>query len=112
MLVCFICIEPTLTASNLAIAILSGETVTFECIPSDPDLGLYWTYETIDNFGSVIADNISESKFLTKSSLLHQLILPNATVNDTGTYRCVIQMPPGDNTVISETISLTVIPGT
>lgn len=111
MLVCFICIGPTLTASNLTIGVISGETITFECIPSDPDLELYWTYETIDSFGSVTVDNISESKFLTESSLLHQLILPNATVNDTGTYRCVIQMPPGDSVIISETVSLTVIPG-
>ena len=82
-----------------------------ECTPSDPDLELYWTYETSNANGTVTIDTISESKFLSESSLFHQLIIPIATVRDTGSYSCVIPRPPGDNIIISKTISLNVLPG-
>ena len=85
--------------------------MTFECIPSDPDLELYWIYETENSFGNVTTDSISQSEFLSGSSLLHQLILPNATVNDTGNYSCVVQGSPSDGAMLFETISLTVLPG-
>jgi len=56
--------------------------------------------------------SIFQSKFISESLLLHQLVLPIATISDTGNYSCVVQtFIPNDNTIISQTISLTVIPG-
>ena len=106
----FLFVVPTLTAVHLDKEFLSGETVTFECTPSYPDVELYWRYETNSNSGKITIDNISQSKFLNTSSMLHQLILPIATVNDTGNYSCVVPGPPGDRE-ISQTISLTVLSG-
>ena len=39
-------IVPTLEAPSSSTVVVSGETVTLQCIPSDPELELYWTYET------------------------------------------------------------------
>ena len=103
-------IVPALEAVHFDKKFLSGETVTFTCIPSYPDVELYWTYETSSGNGTITTDNISQSKFLNGSSLFHQLILPIATVNDTGSYSCALRGPPGD-CVISQTISLIVLPG-
>ena len=103
-------IVPALEAAHFDKKFLSGETVTFTCIPSYPDVGLYWTYETSSGNGTITTDNISQSKFLNGSSLLYQLILPIATMNDTGNYSCALRGPLGDHT-ISQTISLTVLPG-
>ena len=100
---------PSLTAVTLDDR-LSGETVVFECRPSDPNVVLYWTYQTNDGNGSVTIDTISQSRFLSGSPQLHQLILPIATVSDTGIYTCVVQGPLEDD-IISQTISLTVLPG-
>ena len=104
-------IVPTLETPSSNIAVVSGETVTLQCIPSDPELELYWTYETRHDFGTVTVNNISQSRFLNGSSLLHQLILPNTTISDTGNYNCVVPGPPEDSVTISETLSLSVLPG-
>ena len=101
---------PNITAVQFNKDFLSGETITFECIPSYPDVELYWTYETSSGSGNITIDSISQSRFLNRSSLLHQLILPIANVNDTGNYSCVVPGPPGD-CIISQTIPLTVLPG-
>lgn len=82
--------------------------MTFECIPLYP-VELYWTYETTNSFDNVTVDTISQSKFLKGSSLLHQLILPIATVNDTGNYTCFVQGQYSDS--IFQVITLTVLPG-
>ena len=112
MVLLFIYIVPALEAVLLDKEFLSGETVTLECGPSYPDIELYWIYETSSGNGTITTDNISQSKFLNGSSLLrlNQLILPIATVSDTGSYSCALRGPPGDP-VISQTISLTVLPG-
>lgn len=89
---------------------LSGETVVFECNSSDPNVELYWRYQTNDGNGSVTIDTISQSRFLSESPQLHQLILPIASVSDTGNYTCVVQGPLQDG-IISQTISLNVLPG-
>ena len=109
MVLLFIYIVPALEAVRFDKEFLSGETVTFECMPSY--LELYWTYETVNGSSTITTDNITESEFLNGSSLLHKLILPIANVSDTGNYTCVLRGPPGDH-VISQTISLTVLPGT
>lgn len=78
-------------SGRTSIEVLSGETVTFECIPSIPNLQLHWTYQldgSNDTF-TVTADNIFRTKFLNRSSLLHQLILPISAVSDTGSYHCI-----------------------
>ena len=104
-------IVPTLETPSSSFTVVSGETVTLQCIPSDPELELYWTYETRHGFGTVTVNNISQSRFLNGSSLLHQLILPNTTTSDTGNYNCVVPGPPEDSVTISETLSLSVLPG-
>ena len=76
----------------------------------DPNVELFWTYETVSGRGTIKTDNISQSQFLSNSSLLHQLMLPIATINDTGIYSCNVSGLDGDRRV-SQTISLTVTPG-
>ena len=109
MTIC-ISIVPTVTTSSSSIGILSGENVTFECLPSDPDIELYWRYRTRDGSRRTITvDSISETRFLSESPLLHRLILPNTTVNDEGTYECIAQGP--FSSIASDTIELNVLPG-
>ena len=102
---------PTLTVPSSNITVLSGETITLQCTPSDPELELYWTYESSYGSGIVTVNNISRSRFSSGSSLLHQLILPNATTSDTGNYSCVVQSPPDIDVAISERLSVTISPG-
>ena len=91
------------------ITALSGQRVTFECVPSDDSFQLYWTYQTVNANGTVTTTNISQSKYLRGSSLFNRLILPIATVDDTGEYSCIVRN--NTNAAISQTISLTVLPG-
>lgn len=90
---------------------MNGQSVSFECVPSHDNIELYWTYQTNTGKSIVTTTNISQSKFLTESLLLHQLTLPVATVSDTGNYTCIVQASSGNNVMISQTISLTVLPG-
>jgi len=48
---------------------------------------------------------------LSESPLLHQLILPVATENDTGNYTCIVQGYYGNDVLIHQSASLTVLPG-
>ena len=91
------------------ITALSGQRVTFECVPSDDSFQLYWTYQTVNVNGTVTTTNISQSKYLIGSPQFHHLILPIATVDDTGEYSCIVHS--NINTTISQTISVTVLPG-
>ena len=70
--------------------------MTFTCTPYDDNIEI---------------DNLFQSKFISESPLLHQLILPIATINDTGNYTCIIQRNSENSTIASQTISLTVLPG-
>ena len=90
---------------------MSGENVTLKCMPSLDDIELYWTYQTVNSDGTVTSTNISQSKYLTQSSLFHHLILPIATVNDTGLYTCIMRGSSDNNVTVSQTILLTVLPG-
>ena len=98
------------TSSDNIIA-MSGENVTLKCIPSDDDIELYWIYQTINSDGTVTSTNISQSKYLTQSSLFHHLTLPIATVNDIGHYTCIVQGYSVSDVMFSQTISLTVLSG-
>ena len=93
----------------------SGQNVIFECTPSDDDIKLYWTYQTVNTNGTVTSTNISQSIYLTNSPLFHRLTLPIATINDTGYYTCFVQEFSEGNVTFSQTfsqtISLTVLPG-
>ena len=84
-------------------------------MPSDDNIKLYWTYQAVNTDGTVTSTNMSQSKYLTDSSLFHHLILPIAAVNDTGLYTCFVQGYSDRNVTISktfsQTISLTVLPG-
>ena len=90
---------------------MSGQTFSFVCEPSDNDVELYWIYQTVNSNGTVTSTNISQSKYMTQSSLFHHLILPIATINDTGLYTCIVQGSSYGNTMISKAASLTVVPG-
>ena len=96
---------------SLNIESLNGETVVFKCIPSDANLELYWEFETNNVTGIVTTGDILQSKFLSESPLLHQLILPIATVTDTGNYTCIVRGYSSNNIQASQTVSLTVIAG-
>ena len=100
--------EPSIIVTSINNTVLSGQNVTFGCIPFDDDIELYWTYQIVNTDGTVTSTNISQSKYLTNLSLLHHLTLPIATVSDTGFYTCIVR---GSCTTISQTISLTVLPG-
>ena len=109
MLCDFLLIVPTITTISPSIGVLNGENVTIACIPSDPDIEMFWVYETTDGSrGSVTVTNVSVTRFLSDSPLLHRLVLPNATYSDAGTYRCVPQGPIGS--VVSELTRLNVLP--
>lgn len=105
-----ISIVPTVTTRSSNIGILSRENVTFECLSSDPNIELFWTYQTNDgNSGTITISNISETRFLSDSPLLHRLTLPNATVSDEGSYRCVAQEP--FSRIANASIALNILPG-
>ena len=89
----------------------SGQNVTFGCTPSNDDIELYWTYQTVDSDGTVTYTNLSQSKYLAESPLFHHLILPIATVNDAGNYTCIVRGLSDSDVTFSQTISLTVLPG-
>ena len=93
------------------ITALSGQDVTLRCAPSDDDIQLYWTYQTNNTDGTVTSTNISQSKYLTNSSLFYHLTLPIAAINDTGNYTCIVNGFSNSNVTISQTISLTVLQG-
>ena len=97
--------------SSVNSTVMSGQTFTFVCVPSDDNVELYWTYQIVNSDGTVTSTNISQSKYLTQSSLFHHLILPIATVNDTGLYTCTMREHQCCNTATSHVISLTVLPG-
>ena len=97
--------------SSVNNTVMSGQTFTFVCAPSDNDVELYWTYQTVNSNGTVTSTNISQSKYMTESSLFHHLMLPMATVNDTGLYTCIVRGSSDNNVTVSQTISLTVLPG-
>ena len=108
---------PTITTTN-EIIVLSGESVTLECLPSNSDLEFVWYYETANDSGPISFQSEGDEdpvplplQFSIPSRNLYQIILPVADITDTGNYTCIIQGPPDDNVVISETISLTVEPG-
>ena len=105
----FISIVPTITTHSPNIGILSGENVTFECLSSDPNIELFWTYQTNRSSNTITIDNITETRFLSDSSLLHRLTLPSANVSDEGVYRCIAQQP--FSSIATETIVLNVLPG-
>ena len=101
----------SIKVSSINNTVMSGQNVTFGCTPSDDDIELYWTYQTVNSDGTVTSTNISQSKYLTESSLFHHLILPIATVNDTGLYTCIVRGSSGGDVAVSQAISLTVLPG-
>ena len=107
----FINSVPSLRVTSANIEILNGKAVVFQCTPSDDNLELYWKYQTSYASGIVASNDISQSKFLSESPLLHQLILPVATENDTGNYTCIVQGYYGNDVLIHQTVSLTVLPG-
>ena len=107
--VIFLLIVPTITTISPSIGVLNGENVTIACIPSDPDIEMFWVYETADGSrDSVTVANVSVTRFLSDSPLLHRLVLPNATYSDAGTYQCVAQGLIGS--VVRKLTRLNVLP--
>ena len=102
---------PSVETPSLNIKSLNGETVVFECTPSNVNLELSWEFKTSNATDIVTAADIFQSKFLSESPLLHQLILPIATVADTGNYTCIVRGYSSSNMQASQTVSLTVMAG-
>ena len=111
MFLTFYVAVPSVETPSLNIKSLNGETVVFKCTPSDANLELYWEFETNNVTGIVTTGDILQSKFLSESPLLHQLILPIATVTDTGNYTCIVRGYSSNNIQASQTVSLIVIAG-
>lgn len=109
-MLCYNIIVQTTVESVLT---FSENSVTLECQPyiSCRDIHRTWTYTTAGGSGSLTTlEDVDRSRFQTQSPSLHQLILPNAAVNDEGNYSCVVKS--FDNVIIfNHTISLTVTPG-
>ena len=101
----------SIKVSSVNNTVMSGQNITFECTPSDDDIELYWTYQTVNTDGTVTSTNISKSKYLTESSLFHHLTLPITTVSDTGLYTCIVRGSSDSDVRVSQTISMTVLPG-
>ena len=108
---CFTFTAPSVNSSSVNITALNGQNINLRCTPFDDDIELYWTYQTVNTNGTVTSTNISQSKYLKESSLFHHLILPVATVNDTGLYTCTMREYQCCNAATSQVISLTVLPG-
>ena len=87
-----LCILAQTTVSSVSAT--SGDTVTIECQPSVSCLGIYrmWTYLTVGGAGNLTTlEELNQSRFQDQP-LLEQLILPVATVNDTGNYACIVRI--------------------
>lgn len=67
---------------------------------------------TQNGFGSLTSlEDVNMSRFQSQSPLLHQLVIPVATVNDTGNYTCIVRAFLNTVIIFKQTISLTVTPG-
>ena len=129
---------PTLTATNQSVTLLVNQSVTLECIPSNPLLEVKWYFirdrSTFPLFNEEAPDegnpdqdfsgfpdqdypdqvkkrNVIVFNNVVSESPYHQIILKQVEVTDSGQYRCVIQQPPGDSTIIEQFIDVTVLPG-
>ena len=107
------CTEPTIDALT-TIEVLNGDTATLECQPSISCFGIQriWTYMTKFDSGSFRSlEDINRSRFQSQSDSLHQLVIPVATVSDTGSYTCLIKNSFSNVIIFNQTISLIVVPG-
>ena len=90
-------IAVTVETTYYGITILQGDDVTLSCTPSESDITLQWSYN-----GSDIS---SSPQYQFNPPLLnHDLTIFNASVTDSGSYVCAIELLN-----IQETIALTVV---
>ena len=123
---------PTLTATNQSVTLLVNQSVTLECIPSNPLLEVKWYFirgrsifplfggeapdegipdQDFSGFPDQAKRNVIVFNNVVSESPYHQITLKQVEVTDSGQYRCVIQQPPGDSTIIEQLIDVTVLPG-
>lgn len=115
---------PTLSAVSQNVTVLSSQSTVLQCMPSNPNLSLRW--ELYQNDGtkipitSTLGDivitkrNIQQppSLDIVTSFPYHSITIINADVSyHSGVYVCSIETPRGDDTVISRSITVNVLPG-
>ena len=113
---------PTLSGTNQNVAVLSTQSISLECLPSNPNFTVQWILHRTDGsripllFGIDISNefkrNIQLLPDIEANFPYHQITITNAIVFlHSGVYECRIETPRGDNTVISRNITLNVLPG-
>lgn len=117
--------DPTLSLITAeSIAVLRGNVVTFECIPSNKTFPVRWIFYSSDGTISEISPSIPDDSDISKRQtasdfdvelgppgLYHQLIIYDVPLTATGNFSCEIVPPCQDNIVIAQNTSLTVEPG-
>ncbi|XP_065903440.1 uncharacterized protein [Dysidea avara] len=89
----------TLTRSFSSVTLLEEDTVTLSCAPSIMEVVLLWTHNEAN---VVIRENIA----FIPPVLNHNLIIRNATTNDSGVYTCRVAL--GDQSITGN-ITLSVV---
>ena len=112
---------PTLSGTNQNVAVLSTQSISLECLPSNPNFTVQWILHRTDGSRIPLLFGIDISEVKRNIQLLldieakfpyHQITITNAIVSiHSGVYECRIETPRGDNTVISRNITLNVLPG-
>ena len=72
---------PTIQANAQQIIILEGDEVNLRCVPSSLDITITWLFN-----GTIISDGGTNS--LSPPNLHHMLTISNATIPDSGVYKC------------------------
>ena len=102
---------PSLTATSDDVTILSSQSVTLECLPSNRSLVVNW-YFAIDGFfipllGGQFKRNIRFPRRIISKFPYHQITLDQVEVADSGLYQCRIALEES----IAQNVTLTVLPG-
>ncbi|XP_065913056.1 uncharacterized protein [Dysidea avara] len=112
-------ILPTLTATNQTVTVLANQSVTLECIPSDPSLEVEWFLVRDGSFipllGGEFINQQKKRNVIIFNNVVsefpyYQITLKQVEVTDSGQYQCSIQPPSRDNTLIAQLIEVVVLP--
>ena len=119
--------DPTLSLlTNEDMSVLRGDTVMFECIPSNLSLEIRWRFYNSEGVDSIIGplyrrdDDMLRKRQTTAPTppalfepprLYHRLTLFNVPLSSNGVFSCEIASSCPDSIVIAQNTSLTVTPG-
>ena len=115
----YIHLVPSLIATNDNVTVLSGLSVTLECLPSNPSLVVNWFFEIDGSLFPLLDGELHEElkrniifpRRVISTFPYYQITLDQVEVADNGVYQCSIVPPIGDNTIIAQRITVTVLPG-